>query len=139
MSEGIPVLNREKAIGEFALVIWRWDKPMVTLRWDGTLEYGAEYTPDAASRIFWEAVASSIPYVEEINRLRQERDRLRDTLLGTINQACQTQYIDGLCIVEHRFVSAYKEAIDLLEELGYARALPKSQWELIWPAKEVSK
>lgn len=31
-------------------------QPMVTIRPNGTIEYGANYTPDAAAKILWEAV-----------------------------------------------------------------------------------
>ena len=33
------------------------DEPLVTIRTDGTLEYGDGYEPDEAARIFWEAVS----------------------------------------------------------------------------------
>ena len=40
------------------------DKPMVTIRPDGTIEYGEGYTPDAAAKAFWDAVG-----LERKNRL----------------------------------------------------------------------
>ena len=39
---------------------------LVTLRSDGSLEYGPDYTPDEAAKIFWEAIASAHPYKESI-------------------------------------------------------------------------
>ena len=35
---------------------------LVTLHNDGTMEFGPNYTPTEAARIFWEAVASMCPY-----------------------------------------------------------------------------
>ena len=34
------------------------DKWAVTIHPDGTIEYGKGYTPDAAAKIFWEAMAT---------------------------------------------------------------------------------
>ncbi len=34
---------------------------LVTLRPDGTLEYGPNYHPDEAARLFWEAIAYAYP------------------------------------------------------------------------------
>jgi hypothetical protein len=36
-------------------------RPLVTLHPDGRLEYGEDYTPDEAARMFWEAVAGMSP------------------------------------------------------------------------------
>ena len=32
--------------------------PLVTIHPDGTLEYGPDYTPDEAARVFWDAMAA---------------------------------------------------------------------------------
>ena len=31
---------------------------LVSIKPDGTLEYGKDYTPDAAAKVFWEAMAA---------------------------------------------------------------------------------
>ena len=36
-------------------------KPIVTVHPDGTVEYGPDYNPDEAARIFWEAIGSHRP------------------------------------------------------------------------------
>ena len=36
--------------------------PMVSIRTDGTIEYGPNYVPDEAAKIFWEAVSHNRPY-----------------------------------------------------------------------------
>lgn len=40
---------------------------LVNLKADGSLEYGDGYTPDAAARVFWEAVASARPRYNQDN------------------------------------------------------------------------
>jgi hypothetical protein len=35
--------------------------PMVTIRADKTMEFGPNYTPDAAAKIFWDAVLAHYP------------------------------------------------------------------------------
>lgn len=45
--------------GEHLLVIHgEDDRPLVTVEHDGTVVYGAGYEPDAAARVFWEAMGS---------------------------------------------------------------------------------
>lgn len=39
-----------------SIVIKQAGKPLVTIKPDGTLEYGDGYTPDKAARAFWAAV-----------------------------------------------------------------------------------
>lgn len=36
-------------------------RPLVTIRPDGQLEFGPDYTPDAAARAFWDAVQRHTP------------------------------------------------------------------------------
>jgi len=40
----------------YLLQISNNSEPMVSLKMDGTIEYGPDYTPDEAARIFWEAL-----------------------------------------------------------------------------------
>lgn len=57
-----------------AFVIWshKSNAPLVTVHFDGRIEYGPHYTPDEAARIFWEAigrkgkcVCPGLPYVSD--------------------------------------------------------------------------
>ena len=34
-------------------------EPLVMIRWDMAITYGPNYTPDAAARTLWEAIATS--------------------------------------------------------------------------------
>lgn len=45
----------------YALVIQGETHMLVGVRLDGTIEYGEGYEPDAAARIFWDALGQSIP------------------------------------------------------------------------------
>lgn len=67
--------------------------------------------------------------------LEAERDELLNALLDVVNQACQVEYIDGKCLVHHDYLSAYEDAIVLLERLGHAKRVPGQfkRWELVWP------
>jgi hypothetical protein len=54
--------------------------PLITIRQDGTLVYGPDYTPDTAARTFWEAL-SGLPrnvadIKEKVERLEQDFARL---------------------------------------------------------------
>jgi hypothetical protein len=44
-------------------------KMMATLRPDGTVEFGPDYTPDAAARAFWEGVAEHNPLLPRLAAL----------------------------------------------------------------------
>ena len=37
-------------------------EPIVTIKADGTMEFGKNYHPDEAAKIFWDAVARINPY-----------------------------------------------------------------------------
>lgn len=67
--------------------------------------------------------------------LEAERDELLYALLDVVNQACQEAFEDGKCFVHHNYLSAYEDAIALLEQLGYAKRVPGQfkRWELVWP------
>lgn len=45
-------------------------KPLVTLRGDGTVEFGPDYDPDETARAFWEGLAARNPLLAEVERLR---------------------------------------------------------------------
>ncbi|NUS82709.1 MAG: hypothetical protein HOY75_08145 [Streptomyces sp.] len=53
------------------------NKPMVTIRPDGTLEFGEDYQPDEAARLFWEAVQRFQPTLEQQTGIRQVEAKLR--------------------------------------------------------------
>jgi hypothetical protein len=36
-------------------------EPLVTIRPDGTIEYGPNYTPDVAAKAFWDAIGVMHP------------------------------------------------------------------------------
>ena len=38
--------------------------PLVTIKADGTIVFGANYTPDAAAKAFWEVVRRSHPHAK---------------------------------------------------------------------------
>ena len=40
--------------------------PLVTIHPDGTLEYGPDYTPDEAARVFWDAMAARAQSMETL-------------------------------------------------------------------------
>lgn len=64
-----PVPNSGPA--PFALMITgSANQPLVTITRDGRLEYGEGYDPDAAARIFWEALAANDCRGAELLRLR---------------------------------------------------------------------
>ena len=46
----------------FTLVISGSDGPIVSIRPDGTIEYGPNYVPDEAAKVFWTAVSYNRPY-----------------------------------------------------------------------------
>lgn len=46
---------------EPTITIMQWNKPLVTIRPDGTITYGKDYTPELAAKIFWEALAANFP------------------------------------------------------------------------------
>ena len=39
-------------------------KVLVTIHLDGTIEYGKDYTPDKAAKVFWEALGRDMPCKE---------------------------------------------------------------------------
>jgi hypothetical protein len=53
------------------------NKPMVTLRPDGTIEFGDDYQPDEAARLFWEAVQRLQPTLEQQTGIRHVEAKLR--------------------------------------------------------------
>lgn len=77
------------------------------------------------------------PLAAELAKVRRERDELLEALLDCVNQACQVGYdrATEACYVEHRFLSTYEDALDLLEKLGHARDMGKTRYLLIWPEK----
>ena len=42
------------------------NEPLVSIKMDGTIEYGVGYTPDGAAKVFWEALADWPKRVTEI-------------------------------------------------------------------------
>lgn len=46
-----------------ALQIWddTHSEPLVTITYSGQITYGPHYTPDAAAKIFWEAIRTLCP------------------------------------------------------------------------------
>ena len=65
--------------------------------------------------------------------------QLLESVLDVVNQACQVEYahgekgMAGKCIVNPLATGAYEDAIDMLQELGYAKPLGNDRWELVWP------
>lgn len=53
------------------------NKPMVTISPDGTIEFGEDYQPDEAARLFWEAVQRLQPTLEQQTGIRQVKAKLR--------------------------------------------------------------
>lgn len=53
-----------------SITIYTGGKALVTLKTDGTLEFGEDYDPDEAARIFWQSVADGNPLLGENTRLR---------------------------------------------------------------------
>ena len=70
---------------------------LVAIKQDGTIEYGPNYTPDEAARVFWEAIAGYSPYkeklavTEDIRLLWEEVFKLR----GEIKLLKNAVYGDG--------------------------------------------
>ena len=46
------------------ILIGKDEKMLVTIHPDGTIEYGKDYTPDKAARIFWETLGQDMPCKE---------------------------------------------------------------------------
>lgn len=46
------------------ILIGRDAKMLVTIHPDGTIEYGKDYTPDTAAKVFWEAIGTNMPCKE---------------------------------------------------------------------------
>ena len=65
---------------------------------------------------------------------KEEIERLTVALLDVVNQACQQEHRYGNCVVSDLAISAYEDAIGLLEDIGRAKRLPGKLllWELIW-------
>ena len=60
------------------------------------------------------------------------RAELIEALIDCVNQACQESYTPGCVIVDHGCISSYKDALWLLEKLGYARDIGRRRYELYW-------
>ncbi|GEM_PF-790112 len=62
---------------------------------------------------------------------------LIESLLDVVNQSCQVEYTVDQCIVHDCGTSAYEDACELLNDLGYAKPVDQSRhrWELTWPKK----
>ena len=78
--------------------------PLVTIKPDGVIEYSPDYTPDAAAKIFWEALGNSMPEDRkrvgelteelaaakaEISRLT-ENQRLQDSATAAVMERAET-------------------------------------------------
>jgi hypothetical protein len=50
----------------YLLQISNNSEPIVSVKMDGTIEYGSNYTPDEAARIFWEALGVLPKHAAEI-------------------------------------------------------------------------
>ena len=63
-----------------------------------------------------------------------ERELL-EALLEVVNQSCQVGYDHEkkIAVVDPMGSATYEGAIELLERLGYATALGKCRWQLVWP------
>lgn len=48
-------------------------KPLVILKPDGTIEFGPDYTPTEAARVFWMAMADMNPLLHELEQLRSNK------------------------------------------------------------------
>jgi len=52
-------------------IIFHWNAKMtITLKSDGTVVYGENYTPDEAAKDFWRVVEQFHPYKDEVIALR---------------------------------------------------------------------
>lgn len=70
-----PMSDEDKSLllGEVVLGTSK-EQILVTLKPDGTLEYGSGYTPDAAAQVFWEAMARGRLKMEERLLLMQHME-----------------------------------------------------------------
>ena len=76
-------------------------------------------------------------YDQNFQKAYKENKRLREALLDVINQACQVEITAKQeCIISDLALSAYEDAIDLLEELGLVERLPGKllRWKIKWEA-----
>lgn len=69
---------------------------LVTIRPNGVIDYGPHYTPDAAAKVFWEALGNSMPadrtrvgeLQAEISRLT-ENQRLQDSATAAVMERAE--------------------------------------------------
>lgn len=54
-------------------------KMFVSVNYDGTITYGPDYKPDAAARIFWEAMGDAAP-MKRIAAIEAENEELKKAL-----------------------------------------------------------
>ena len=85
--------NIEIKQSPFAFTIQNHDgKMMVSVGYDGTLTYGDSYTPDAAAKIFWEAIGHTAP-MKRIRELEAALKPFTETdYTGSPPQITETQY-----------------------------------------------
>jgi len=69
----------------------------------------------------------------EVAQLKAGNARLQEALLDVINQACQVDITEEqYCVVSDLALSAYEDAIDLLEELGLVKCIPGKLLQIKW-------
>lgn len=63
-------------------------EPLISIHFDGRIEYGSDYTPDDAAKAFWQAVSRSAPQPalqSRIEALETENERLFEMLTKFAN------------------------------------------------------
>jgi len=70
--------NISNTLGPSSITI----QSLVTIRPNGVIEYGPDYTPDAAAKVFWEALGNSMPADRKrVGELQAEISRLTENQL----------------------------------------------------------
>lgn len=74
-------ISKEEA-DRSAMTIFVDNTPLVTIGRDGALTYGPNYTPDAAAKLFWDAIVTLCPWRDERAALRRLAAALKSAVLS---------------------------------------------------------
>ena len=71
-----------------SIMIYMDGAALVTIRPNGVIEYGPDYTPDAAAKAFWEAIGAGNPLTTRVAELEMDAARWRKVEAMMVHQRC---------------------------------------------------
>ena len=84
------------------------EEPLVTIHMaTGEITYGKDYSPDAAAKVFWEAIGPKNPYI--LGMKKEWSEAVKEAVWAKVEAAnCRTELLSLKAKIAKAFLRGYK-------------------------------